>query len=559
MRKKLPLCLLAAFIFLSLFSPLFSQEADIVVLMDTSGTILPWFDQIYSSVLPDIAGKFIRQGDMFHLISFNSRANLELVQPVETQSDISRIVSRVMLLYPLGRNSDFLSGLNFTWQYLSGLDRQREKIVIVISDGIFNPPDSSPYASFTLRQVQEEVNQYAARMREAGWQVYCITLPYSADIAVLPLDGSAITERITDESSQQIAATSGTEQAARSGSAAERGVSATESVPAATGRAYGTENAATAEGSLSGTVNTSTAERGISGAGSIPAVESASSVGRASATEGVSPAERGVSSTGDVPTETGRASGTENAPAAIGRASGTENASAVEGSVSGAGGASGTDESFFRSNGFILPAIFLIILALVILIAVIAFVSRRTAKPVAEINKAAGAENSAGRRQAVFAEYTRKKASAVGAVPLAREAGFEAAKAGEAFYISDSYGKVTLNLYVERQNSRIGRRNVHQMKAGSRLSIGGGASSFLVFLVKFPANLAEIRYDGRRCSLAILKPEFFPYEKSSIIEDCLERPVTIVSDKGYPVTFMLRQFEDPVVTLNRLLNSINED
>ncbi|HOF84945.1 MAG TPA: VWA domain-containing protein, partial [Treponemataceae bacterium] len=100
---------------------LFASGADIVVLMDASGTILPWFDQVNSRILPDITRKFVRQGDTFHLISFNSRVNLEIVQPVQNEQDVSRVVSRFMLLYPLGQNSDFLSGLNYTHQYVSSL------------------------------------------------------------------------------------------------------------------------------------------------------------------------------------------------------------------------------------------------------------------------------------------------------------------------------------------------------------------------------------------------------------------------------------------------------
>ena len=129
-----------------MFSSAFAEGADIVVLMDTSGTILPWFDDINNKVLIDVTKKFIRLGDTFHLISFNSRVNLEIVQPIKNESDISRIVSRFMLLYPLGQNSDFISGLNYTWRYVSSLDHEKEKYVIVISDGIFNPPETSSYA-----------------------------------------------------------------------------------------------------------------------------------------------------------------------------------------------------------------------------------------------------------------------------------------------------------------------------------------------------------------------------------------------------------------------------
>ena len=115
--------ILTLFLMIGVLASGFSAGADIIVLMDASGTILPWFDEINNRILVDITRKFVRQDDTFHLISFNSRANLEIVQPIETEADISRVVSRFMLLYPLGQNSDFLSGLSYTWQYVSSLDQ----------------------------------------------------------------------------------------------------------------------------------------------------------------------------------------------------------------------------------------------------------------------------------------------------------------------------------------------------------------------------------------------------------------------------------------------------
>ncbi|HNY22576.1 MAG TPA: VWA domain-containing protein, partial [Treponemataceae bacterium] len=116
---------LALIAIIGALSPVFGAESDIVVLMDTSGTILPFFEEINGRILVDITKKFVRPGDTFHLISFNSRVNLEIVQPINTEADLSRVVSRFMLLYPLGQNSDFISGLHYTWQYVSSLDQLR--------------------------------------------------------------------------------------------------------------------------------------------------------------------------------------------------------------------------------------------------------------------------------------------------------------------------------------------------------------------------------------------------------------------------------------------------
>ena len=96
------------------------------------------------------------------------------------------------------------------------------------------------------------------------------------------------------------------------------------------------------------------------------------------------------------------------------------------------------------------------------------------------------------------------------------------------------------------------------MKSGTRLSIGGSKSDdFLIFLVPFPANLAQVQYDGNDYRVSILKPEYFPYETSNTIYPCIGRDITAVSKKGYHVTFTFRGYEDPMIRLNTILTSIN--
>ncbi len=49
---------------------------------------------------------------------------------------------------------------------------------------------------------------------------------------------------------------------------------------------------------------------------------------------------------------------------------------------------------------------------------------------------------------------------------------------------------------------------------------------------------------------------YFPYEEETIVRNCIGRDFTIVSDKEYEVRFQMREYEDPVAKLNRLLTSI---
>jgi len=132
-----------------------SENTDVIVLMDTSGTVLPYHEVINERVLQSIISKFIRIGDSFHLLSFNAEARYEMSQKIGTEADLSRVVSRFMLLYQLGQSADFLSGIHFAQQYMEELPSPQPKILIVISDGIFNPPEASPYrrpASFFFRR-----------------------------------------------------------------------------------------------------------------------------------------------------------------------------------------------------------------------------------------------------------------------------------------------------------------------------------------------------------------------------------------------------------------------
>ena len=164
--------------------------ADVVVLMDTSGTVLPYYEVINRRVLQSIISKFVRIGDSFHLISFSAVPQYEMSQKINTEADLSRVVSRFMLLYQLGQSADFLSGINFAGQYMTRLPSQQEKILIVISDGIFNPPASSPYRNYTGEQVKTELAKISASIRAKGWKVYYVKLPFPSDAVIKDLDGA---------------------------------------------------------------------------------------------------------------------------------------------------------------------------------------------------------------------------------------------------------------------------------------------------------------------------------------------------------------------------------
>jgi hypothetical protein len=113
-----------------------------------------------------------------------------------------------------------------------------------------------------------------------------------------------------------------------------------------------------------------------------------------------------------------------------------------------------------------------------------------------------------------------------------------------------------LSIFVDDQNTNIGRRNIHMMKQGYTYTVGGDRSDFLIFLVPLPAHIGEIRFDGQECTFVPKRPEFFPDIGSQPVPNCVGKTIRIISDKKYELTFRIEQYEDPLKALNRLLNSI---
>jgi hypothetical protein len=115
---------------------------------------------------------------------------------------------------------------------------------------------------------------------------------------------------------------------------------------------------------------------------------------------------------------------------------------------------------------------------------------------------------------------------------------------------------VMLRLFVEDQNTLIGNRNIHTVKPGLNFTIGGGKSDFLIFLVPIPFRIADLRYKGGSCLLIPRKPEYFPDTGSLPVKDCTGKTIRVVSDKSYELFIRIELCEDPLMVLNRLMDSV---
>ncbi len=706
---------------LPIYAQVRQEQAEIVVMMDTSGTILPYYDDINKRVLTEINSKFIREGDMFHLISFSAKPRHEISQKITDASDLSKIVSRFMLLYQLGQNSDLLAAFDYAKDFTQNLKTgNKEKILVIISDGIFNPPKNSPYASYTPEQLKNKISRIASDIRGENWKVYFVKLPFPDNVIIRNIDGDVISD---------IAGTAGgvsgnagsTSSGTASGNAGSTGSGTTSSGSGATGSSgHGTGSTGNGGGASGSTsVSNVGTGSGTGGTNGVPVGGTGSgSSGASGATSGNTSGQTGSENASNERSKTDTtgwsATSNENAANAGGAgssgngtgASGTDGYTDISGNVTGSLGvtpsglsnnpnegltlnddnlklprvkfpsaleAVGTDlplslqisnvsdevvelnlesvslsnglqsatipvtngavaiqpgetadiaaklrlpkeafpkgnydtelrlnfadnksvlpqvatlplsvkptwfEAFYDSGKFRIALIIFAILLLFLLLLLFLFLRGRASSSMSraignstghESLNAFGAASSGTQQETQRAsnDYAKQLEEQRRAEARERSALLNKSSGDYSPHSQYTEQRIRVNrnlsgmteIYVFNQNRSIGKRNIHVMKPGSQLSVGGGkGDDFIIFLVKFPAHLASVRYDGADYHLTIHKSKYFPYVKGTSVNNCIGKTITLVSDKGYHVGFTFREYEEPISKLNTILTSID--
>jgi hypothetical protein len=158
----------------------FSSEnnaTDVVVLLDVSQSVLPYFTDVTDYVVSSVVKDYLRFGDTFHLLSFGDTTQVEIAEKVTDAASVKSFLGRLYLLYPLARHSDFAGALSYLYQYLSDLPESRPKVVVVITDGVNNPPEGSRTFGMSPEKVAADIEATAAKIRANGWPVHFIKLP----------------------------------------------------------------------------------------------------------------------------------------------------------------------------------------------------------------------------------------------------------------------------------------------------------------------------------------------------------------------------------------------
>ena len=179
MKKRLILILLLAAI---CALPVSAKPIDVVVMLDTSESVMPIYEDLVNYIVKNVLTNHVRFGDTFHLINFDSNPELIYSQQLKNSEDLEKVVATLFLLNPLGKHTDLIMALKYLNQYVSSLSDSGNSEVIILTDGIHDPPNGSPFMDIydTDENTGEKVNLLENELKSItrnGWNVSLVRLP----------------------------------------------------------------------------------------------------------------------------------------------------------------------------------------------------------------------------------------------------------------------------------------------------------------------------------------------------------------------------------------------
>jgi hypothetical protein len=174
-RKRLSVFLAFFLTFAGAFAQ--ADNADVIVCLDTSVSMFPYFDKVVDFVVSDMVKDYVRSGDTFHLLTFSDTAQLEIAAKIQKADSLNSLIARLYLLYPFGKNTDLVSAFNYLYQYTADLNEQDNKRIILITDGLNNPSAKSPYFTLKEDETLAAIEKISQDIVAKNWDFSVIRVP----------------------------------------------------------------------------------------------------------------------------------------------------------------------------------------------------------------------------------------------------------------------------------------------------------------------------------------------------------------------------------------------
>jgi hypothetical protein len=539
-----------------------AADIDLVVMIDTSESMFPYFDDVTNYLIQDLLTSKLHKGDTFHLLSFSSVPEVEISLSVNSDASAQQAFGRILLLHALGRYTDLVSALQFLSMYVKELPEKNPKQIILITDGVHDPPPGSRFKT-DAAAVQAAIADITSTLRKEGWTFNILKVPpqpapgeegrksYLADIAQ-GLGVAIVPYKVNDSGNM-------------------------------TGRTTGFPDLIFPPG-LGKVGTVFSAPFRIKNWKEEPIIVRLSSI----QSDGAELLERKLSVT--VP-----ASGTAALAATIrlplSYPAGDHQASVqllFEDDLRISPTAGTLSFTYTGKGGLPIPRLtILYVLYIVLALGVIYLLVRlflymrkklseapltgiargQAARPghvpisqLAASPLGAGGKSvrTGGTRVQPAATRVVKRVSLMSAPSATvspdriRPTVTSIRRALPRQPLPQTLLPPLIEMRVDQQNHRVGFRNVHRISPGSARTVGGRFSAYLVFLVKVPASIGEIRNVDGKYTFTPLRSEMFP-KISGPLEGCLNADIPFVGPRGRELVLHFREWVSPLEEINRLL------
>jgi hypothetical protein len=546
--------------------PASAENIDLVVMVDTSESMFPYFDDLMNYLVQDLLTTRLHRGDTFHLLSFSGSPEVEISLEVNSEEAAQRAFGRILLLHALGRYTDLVAALQFLSKYTKELPETNPKQILLITDGIHDPPPGSPNQQ-SAEAVRAAIVEAARGMKKDGWTFDILRVPPQ------PAPGDEGKSYLPD-----LGRTLGVPV-----------------VPYVAGDKEHLTGRTTGFPSLSFPPNLGkvgsrfTAPFRIRNWKAEPIIVGLSSV----QSNGLELLDKKVQVT--VPAS-GEATLSVPLRLPMSFPRGDQSLQIQLGfsdelRISPTSGV--LTFTYTGKGGIPIPRLtFLYVLYIVLGIGVIyllvrlflfmrkrigeapaAGMARRQVRERADGGASAGAGGRGARAAAAVphAPAAAPRSRGRAQVPLigadkgqhaapvlivpgkrARPTVTSLRRALPRQQMQQSNLPPLIEMRVSQQNHRVGFRNVHRLSPGASHSVGGRSSGYLVFLVPFPAGIAEIRNVDGTYVFTPRRAELFP-QLSGPVEDCLGKEIPFVSPRGRELSLHFRQWVSPLEEINALM------
>lgn len=157
-----------------------SEQIENIVLLDTSMSMSGYYSGTIEYLIENIVNQQLQTGDSLHLLSFNDFPEYEISRTIRGELEIRALLNRILLLQPFGKYTDLISAFSYLYEYVDKLPSNSIKKLIILTDGIHDPPPGSPYPVSDTNKA--DIVKISADMRRHGWDVTLIQFPLNNDI-----------------------------------------------------------------------------------------------------------------------------------------------------------------------------------------------------------------------------------------------------------------------------------------------------------------------------------------------------------------------------------------